>query len=169
MREESAILIFKFVADGGLCPTAWCVVALVHEAGAVDMSGSQERAIDESVETAPAGIGEIVLVQPLRVVLIACQAVLPPGRHGNQQFAAGQKIVRAGTLVLVGRKDSVAVETPLSRHSRASIGMPGTHTKKDCRINLHSNISALKSIPVFGVGSLPIGLELICEGVVIEP
>src|SRR6266404_1372447 len=34
--EEPAILVFKLVSDRRLCPSAWSVVALIHEAGAVD-------------------------------------------------------------------------------------------------------------------------------------
>src|SRR5881397_2548040 len=46
--------------------------------------------------------------------------------------------------------------------------MPGPEAKERCRTDLHAHIPALQSVPVVGVRSLPVGVELVREGVVIE-
>src|SRR5260370_32724904 len=77
-REELAILVLELVPDRRLRPAPRRVVALIEEAGAIDVRRRQERTIKGRSETA--AIGDRVLVQPAAVVLVSRQPVLPPSR-----------------------------------------------------------------------------------------
>src|SRR6266849_56151 len=169
MSKEQPVFIFEFISNSRLKPATRRVVSLIHETGAIDVRCCEERTIKEIPRhTVAAPFVVIVLVQSPRVVFVSRQPMLPARRSGDQQFAAGQKIVGPGALVEIGRQQWLPVEIPLSLYPCTPVGMPCPQAKQNRRTDLHAHISALESVPVVGVRSLAVGVELVREGVVIK-
>ena len=113
------VFILELISHRGLGPASFRVVALIVEAGAVDVSDGMERSIDLVAEGIhAAGLVDRLNISAVQGVLKAGKAMLPARRPGYGQLRAGQQIVLPGALVEVRRQDGVAVEIPVALHAR---------------------------------------------------
>src|ERR1700674_3467966 len=94
--------------------------------------------------------------------------MLPTGRSGDQQFSAGQKIVGTRALVYVRPEQTPSIEVPFSWNSGAAVRMARPYPELHALAQLHAHVTAVQGIGVIPVRTLPVGLELVGEGVVVE-
>ena len=141
----SAVLILELISHGGLRPAPFRVVALVVEAGAVDVSDGVEGSIDLIAEGVhAAGLVDRLDIGAVQRVLEAGEAMLPARRPCDRQFRAGQQVVLPRALVEVRRQDGIAVEIPVALHAGSAIGVAGTKAQSRPVVQLHADVPALQ-------------------------
>src|SRR3984893_19239275 len=143
----SPVLIFEFISDRGLRPTSFGVIALIVEAGTIDVGDGMEWSVDliaERVHSARLIYG--LDVGTMQRILEALETMLPARGPRYGQLRARQQIVLACALVEVRRQDRISVEIPVALHAGSAIGVAGTQTESRPVSQLHSDVAAFQRV-----------------------
>src|SRR6202795_4023354 len=139
------------------------------------MSDVRERAVVKGkIRIVAATVGatglarRIVLVQSPMVVLVPREPMLPARGSRNHHLRACEKVIFPRSLLGIGQEQTLPVKVPFRRNSGAAIRMPRPQPELHALVQLHSNVAALQCIGVIRVRPLPISLELVGKGVVVE-
>ena len=163
------VLIFELIAHGGVRPAFFGVVALVVEAGAIDIGDGVKRSINLVAESIHAiGLIDGLHVSAVQFVFEARETMLPARRPGYGEICAGQQIILPRALVKVRGKYWVSVEIPVALHAGDAIGMAGAHAQRRPVGQFRADIQALQRVRIIVVRALTHSVELVAEQVVIE-
>src|SRR5579872_3859857 len=94
--------------------------------------------------------------------------MLPARPSHKTQLSAGEKIVLAGALIAIRRKQRLPVEVPEGLHAAAAVVVAGAKTKITLRGNRHADVRTFGGIGVLIVDALAVRVELVAEKVVVE-
>lgn len=134
---DKAIFIFELVTDGGVRPTALDVVALIVEAGAVEIDYGLKRRVD-GAEGSVLGRNAAVRIDRLQVVLEAGEAMRPVGSRLDDQVETREQIVLPRFSAEVGR-ENVSRAVDIKYILSVEVPGPGTPvTLLSCRTRRRS-------------------------------
>src|SRR5437764_12285697 len=94
--------------------------------------------------------------------------MLPARRSRDRQFRARQEIIGSSTLIEIGSQKAVSVKAPFAWDSCSAVRVPRPDTKQHRWAHSDPDVSALQRIPIAGIWTLSVRIEIVREQVVIE-